>query len=87
VSVTLLAAFIRLPQTAPPTEPGLLTDLSSLAEIVLLLNREADRWCERMPFGGFSGVAGREGGLMGVAGVMDMAGTSREVSRDKAGFG
>ena len=41
----------------------------------------------RIPFGVFSGVEGRDGGLIGVAGVIDMAGTSREVSSDKFGFG
>ena len=82
VSVTLLAAVIKLPQTAPPTEPELEFNFSSLTE--------AERCCERIPFGVFSGVEGSEGsegGLIGVAGVIDMAGTSRAVSSDKVGFG
>lgn len=40
----------------------------------------------RIPFVMLSGVEGRDGGLIGVAGVIDMAGTSREVSSDKFGF-
>lgn len=89
VSVTLLAAVIKLPQTAPPTEPELEFDFSSLTATALL-SREAERCCERIPFEVLSGVEGSEGsegGLMGVAGVIDMAGTSRDVSSDKVGFG
>lgn len=41
----------------------------------------------RILFVVLSGVEGRDGGLIGVAGVTDMAGTSREVSSDKLGFG
>lgn len=40
-----------------------------------------------IPFAVLSGVEGRDGGLIGVAGVIDMAGTSREVSSDKFGLG
>ena len=87
MSVTLLAAVTRLPQTPPPTDPGILEGFSSLTGVMLLLSFDQERWWERVPLATLSGVDGPEGGLMGVAGVTDMAGTLFDVCRDRAGLG
>jgi hypothetical protein len=83
VSVTLFAAFTRLPHTAPLTNPAPDAAFSSLIGLsigdwLLLLNRDHERWCANPGFVDLciplSGVVGAEEMPMGVAGVMDMAG-------------
>jgi hypothetical protein len=43
VSVTLLAAVTKLPQTPLPTDPGTPGDFSSLTEVMLLLSFDHER--------------------------------------------
>ena len=76
VSVTLLAALTKLPQTPPPMELGINVGLSSLLEpVALLLSFGDDRCRVNSVFDDLSGIREVEGGFNGEAGVIDIVGT------------
>jgi hypothetical protein len=76
VSVTLLAAFIKLPQTPPLVDPDGAISFSSLFEAdMVLLILDQERWCDKVALVDLSEVDVADGGFIGVAGVTDMAGT------------